>query len=77
MVGHLYDRRPRAKASLDREAMAKVVCVGISVFDYVFRVERLPEAHIKYYALGRLEVSAASPRTRRGRWPGWVARRCW
>jgi sulfofructose kinase len=37
--------------------MAKVVCVGISVFDYVFRVERLPEAHIKYYALGRLEVS--------------------
>jgi sulfofructose kinase len=57
MVGHLYDRRPRAKASLDREAMAKVVCVGISVFDYVFRVERLPEAHIKYYALGRLDVS--------------------
>jgi sulfofructose kinase len=37
--------------------MAKVVCVGISVFDYVFRVERLPEAHIKHYALDRLEVS--------------------
>lgn len=37
--------------------MAKVVCVGISVLDYVFRVDRLPEAHIKHYALGRLEVS--------------------
>ena len=37
--------------------MAKVVCVGISVFDYVFGVERLPEAHIKHYALGRREVT--------------------
>src|SRR5215213_10064908 len=37
--------------------MARVVCVGISVFDYVFAVERLPEAHVKHYALSRLEVS--------------------
>jgi sulfofructose kinase len=37
--------------------MARVVCVGISVFDYVFAVERLPEAHVKHYALSRAEVS--------------------
>ena len=37
--------------------MAKVVCVGISVFDYVFGIERLPEAHVKHYALGRREVT--------------------
>jgi sulfofructose kinase len=37
--------------------MAKVVCVGISVFDYVFTVDRLPEAQVKHYARGRLEVT--------------------
>ena len=37
--------------------MARVVCVGISVFDYVFTVDRLPEAQVKHYARGRLEVT--------------------
>lgn len=37
--------------------MARVVCVGISVLDHVFTVDRLPEARVKHYARGRLEVT--------------------
>ena len=37
--------------------MATVVCVGISVFDIVFRVAELPREQIKHYALGRSEVT--------------------
>lgn len=37
--------------------MARVVCVGISVVDYVLAVDRLPEARVKHYASGRLEVT--------------------
>ena len=37
--------------------MAKVVCVGISVLDQIFNVERLPAQAIKHYATGRREVT--------------------
>ena len=49
----MYADLPRSSGS---GTMTRIVCVGISVFDYVFRVERLPETHVKHYARGRAEV---------------------
>ena len=37
--------------------MTKITCVGISVFDYLFEVDHLPEARIKHYARGRREAT--------------------
>ncbi len=36
--------------------MTRIVCVGISVYDFVMAVERLPREPIKHYALSRSEV---------------------
>lgn len=43
--------------AISNGATPKVVCVGISVLDLIFEVDRLPEARIKHYARTRRETT--------------------